>query len=341
MYEMIRRLALLLLKVPPEPHPPFGDPNSLRVFNADRNYFRLRMARWTIVQLFALAGFIFWTTLLLDTEATARKQKEAQGHRAAATNTAELSTSDLAVGSTPGHGKRRRTDWSTRAGENIGKATVEWTQPEVAAGGARPQKKRLRLHGWAGFKQMFVEVALVLPSGAFPLIWAIKILSFLIYLAQIPLTYALRRLDFEMRWYMVTDRSLRLRHGVWRVSEATMSFANIQQVLVSQGPLQRLLGLADVKVQSAGGGGGHYDHKSADMHIGLFHCVTNAPEIRDLILERLRRFREAGLGDPEDKTHPVPAAAGESGAVPGEVLAAARELATQARALRVVVSRPQ
>jgi len=39
MYELIRRWALNLLKVPPEPHPPMGDPASLRVFNAGRNYF--------------------------------------------------------------------------------------------------------------------------------------------------------------------------------------------------------------------------------------------------------------------------------------------------------------
>ncbi len=37
------------------------------------------------------------------------------------------------------------------------------------------------------------------------------------------------------------------------------------------------------------------------MHTGLFENVTNAQEIRDVILERLSRFREAGLGDPEKK----------------------------------------
>ena len=63
------------------------------------------------------------------------------------------------------------------------------------------------------------------------------------------------RLDYEQRWYVVTDRSLRLRTGVWSVREMTMSFANLQQITVTQGPLQRLLGLADVRFQSAGGGG--------------------------------------------------------------------------------------
>ena len=115
-----------------------------------------------------------------------------------------------------------------------------------------------------------------------------------------------------------------------------MSFANIQEVVVSQGPLQGLLGLADVKVKSAGGGGGggHSKDEGADMHSGLFHCVTNAPEIRDLILERLRRFREAGLGDPDEKPAIEAPAATSPAAFSPDALTAARELAAEARALR-------
>jgi uncharacterized membrane protein YdbT with pleckstrin-like domain len=148
-------------------------------------------------------------------------------------------------------------------------------------------------------------------------------------------TYLIARLDYELRWYMVTDRSLRIRHGVWKVAESTMSFANIQQVVVSQGPLQRLLGLSDVRVQSAGGGSVD-EHKKSDeddLHLGLFHSVTNASEIRDLILERLRRFKESGLGDPEEAAHSHPSEPAPP--VPnGDLVAAARELAAEARALR-------
>jgi hypothetical protein len=185
-----------------------------------------------------------------------------------------------------------------------------------------------------------------LPAGAFALIWAIKIFSALAFLVQLPITYAVRRLDYEMRWYMVTDRSLRLRYGVWKISEATMSFANIQQVVVSQGPLQRFLGLGDVKVKSAGGGGGggdgHYSHHEGDdMHTGLFHCVTNATEIRDLIVERLRRFREAGLGDPDEKPHVTAPMEMSGNGISSAALAAARELASEARALRVALTSKQ
>ncbi len=342
MYNQLRAWALALLKVPPEPHPPFGDPASLRVFNAGRNYFRLRLAGWALTQALALAGFIFWTTLLLDVENQTAAQKGASGSVPRLTNTnAPKSAVEVPAS------KRRRDTWAKHAGERIGRATVEPGEgrpPEDGETDHGLKRRPTRIHPWGGFRQACIELAAILPSGAFLLIWTLKILSFLAYAVQIPLTYAILRLDYEMRWYMVTDRSLRIRSGVWRVSEATMSFANIQQVLVSQGPLQRLLGLANVQVKSAGGGsGGHYDRQSADMHTGLFQNVTNAEEIRDLILERLRRFRQAGLGDPEDK-HSTERAANAptrpAGSMPAEVLLAARELAAEARALRAGWKRP-
>ena len=122
-----------------------------------------------------------------------------------------------------------------------------------------------------------------------------------------------------------------------------MSFANIQQVAVTQGPLQRALGIADVRVQSAGGGGGHGDAhhggQEDSLHTGVFHGVENANEIRDLILERLRLFRQAGLGDPDDphlEAAPIlpPTLAAEG----GSTLAAARELLEEARAFKQAVS---
>jgi uncharacterized membrane protein YdbT with pleckstrin-like domain len=135
---------------------------------------------------------------------------------------------------------------------------------------------------------------------------------------------------------------------VWRIQEATMSFANLQQVEVSQGPLQRLLGLADVKVQSAGGSDNPQRKGQEDLHTGHFHGVDNAHEIRDLIQTRLRRFRESGLGDPEELRHAAQVAAAEhriavaavgvsSATANGDVLAAARELAAEAKALRVAL----
>lgn len=305
MYEPSRDLVLRWLKVPPEPHPPCGDPASLRVFRAGRNYFRLRLAGWALTQLFAFAGIILWTAILVETESAARSERAA---RAAQPPPAEVASDS------PKPGK------------------------SAPAASRRSRSERNRLGAWAGFKQGLGEIAARLPGWAFPLIWVLKVSGLVLYLAQIPFTYALRRLDYEMRWYVVTDRSLRIRSGVLSVQEMTMSFANLQQVTVTQGPLQRLLGLADVRVQSAGGGGGREGKPGhggqASLHLGVFHGVDNAIEIRDLILERLRQFRATGLGDPDDHHDLVgPSAATETGS-PSDVLAAAQELLAEARALR-------
>lgn len=160
------------------------------------------------------------------------------------------------------------------------------------------------------------------------------------YLLQFVVSGFKQRLDYEMRWYVVTDRSLRIRSGIFFVREVTMTFANIQRVSLNQGPLQKVLGIADVQVSTAGGGGSvHAEGKgvaAANRHTALFEGVSNAPEIRDLILERLRRYRDAGLGDPDGTHHhPHTGAHSESSA---EEYAAALEVLAEVRQLGAVLA---
>ncbi len=159
-----------------------------------------------------------------------------------------------------------------------------------------------------------------------------------LYLLQIPLTFLAVRLDYRMRWYILTDRSLRIREGVQRVREVTMTFANIQHVTVRQGPIQRLLRLADLEVRTAGGGAtkgpyGEFEDKRDSVHVAYFRGVDNADEIRDEILRHLKRLRDAGLGDPDDAAAPEPSAAMPGLAFEEALLAAARTLRDEARAL--------
>ncbi len=122
-------------------------------------------------------------------------------------------------------------------------------------------------------------------------------------LAVLPdvLAYIAIHLRYDTTWYVMTGRSLRIRRGIWILHETTITFENVQNVEVRQGPLQRFFGIADVLVQTAGGGGGQASgqHGAATMteHHGLIEGISHAPEIRDLILARLRHSRAAGLGD--------------------------------------------
>ncbi len=324
MYDWLRTWVLHVIRVPHDPEPPFGAPGSIRVFRAGRNYFKLRLFGWGFAQLMVLAGIVFWAVVLLDVENTAREQKASRASAPAFTK------------------------------ESFNEAIKSVTAPPPGSD-KKARRKRSNINGWTGFKRGLVEIALRLPVWAFPLIWFLKLSGVAVFLAQIPFTYMLRRLDYELRWYIVTDRSLRIRTGLVRLQESTMSFANLQQVEVKQGPLQRLLGLADVHVQSAGGGGDynpHHGETGDSLHTGIFHSVNNATEIRDLILERLRHFRQAGLGDPDDHHDLAPvggvpplsaialatAEPREASSSNTDTLAAAHELLAEARALRTALS---
>src|SRR4051812_36692061 len=82
MYNRYSSFVLRWLKVPPEPQPPFGDPASLRVFRAGRNYYRLRMTGWALAELLAFAGIVFWAFVFVSVEETARIEKLRRAHSA-------------------------------------------------------------------------------------------------------------------------------------------------------------------------------------------------------------------------------------------------------------------
>jgi len=177
----------------------------------------------------------------------------------------------------------------------------------------------------------------IFPGNPFmvkTLIRLVETVGIAVFVIQFPMTFLMIGLDYRYRWYMVTDTSLRIREGLLRVREQTMTYANIQNLSLRQGPVQRLFGISDLRVRTAGGGetpgsseNGGPD--SANMHLGYFRGVDNAAEIRDLVMERMRGQRDTGLGDPDDV-----ADAAVAGTDP---LDAARELLEECRRLRGVV----
>jgi membrane protein YdbS with pleckstrin-like domain len=175
-------------------------------------------------------------------------------------------------------------------------------------------------------------------DGLWKLIETLAIIGFLI---QIPFTYLMVRLDYRYRWYMTTDTSLRIREGITTVRERTMTFANIQNLSLKQGPVQRLFGVSDLQVRTAGGGGAEAssDAKKGladanNMHLGYFRGVDNAEEIRNLILGRMKGMRDSGLGDPDEPASAAPATIDDA---QDELAAAAAELLAEARSLRAAM----
>lgn len=146
--------------------------------------------------------------------------------------------------------------------------------------------------------------------------------------------YVAIHLRYDTTWYVLTRRSLRIRRGIWTIHETTITFENVQNVSVSQGPLERMFGVANVLVETAGGGGGAAQAQGGQAmqtHRGLIEGIANAAEIRDMLMEQLRRSRTAGLGD---ETEAKPAARPKTAAwspahlaVLGEIRDAAARLA--------------
>lgn len=111
--------------------------------------------------------------------------------------------------------------------------------------------------------------------------------------------YIAIHLRYDTTWYVLTDRSMRIRRGIWLIHETTITFENIQNIHLSQGPIQRYFGYSNLIVETAGGGGGQGKEgaQMAGAHVGILEGLDNAQEVRDLILSRLKNCKSTGLGD--------------------------------------------
>lgn len=322
---------LRVLKVPPEPSPPAGAPGSLQVFRAGKNFLRLKLVAWTMAQIGAVVGLVFSLYFVQEVEVQIQMEKAREMHEAAGREPIKEAKPKLV--------EVKEGVYETAVPDAL---PAGWSADEAIARNAVHQVFHNVAPNWIR------EMARRAPEQV---LWWIKLgelIGVVVFVVQFFWSLAAVWLDYTQRWYMVTDRSLRLRSGLLGIQEATMSFANLQQVSVHQGPLQRLLKLADVHVESAGGGAAAQGEGGGDsMHRSSFHAVENATEIRDLILARLQRFRQSGLGEPDDENQNDSKTVMESvesdveprrsRAADRQAILAAQEVLTEARALRQVL----
>jgi membrane protein YdbS with pleckstrin-like domain len=143
--------------------------------------------------------------------------------------------------------------------------------------------------------------AWLIVTIALPIVGAILALPALV-VAIVPdiVAYVAIHLQYDTTWYVITPRSLRIRRGIWVIHETTITFENVQDIKIHQGPVERFFGISNVLVETAGGGapvGAEHQAASMTAHRGLIEGVSDASRIRDLILDRLKKTRTAGLGD--------------------------------------------
>src|SRR5262249_35970148 len=78
-------------------------------------------------------------------------------------------------------------------------------------------------------------VVLIIAAIAAPIVGAVLALPLILLMAIPPLAgYIALHLRYDTTWYVLTDRSMRVRRGIWTIRETTITFENIQNVVVRQ-----------------------------------------------------------------------------------------------------------
>ncbi len=164
------------------------------------------------------------------------------------------------------------------------------------------------------------------------------------WLIVVVCAYAAIRIDWEMRWYVLTDRSLRIREGIVLTREVTLTLANVQELKVMQGPIQRALGIMDLLVDTAGGASSPAARRgSIAGHHGVLRGVDRGGDLKEKIAKRVQQRRGTGLGDADEHEHDHDVHDGHDGAAlppappAADVVAALRDVRDEARRLRDAV----
>jgi membrane protein YdbS with pleckstrin-like domain len=150
----------------------------------------------------------------------------------------------------------------------------------------------------------------------------------LVEIVVVGFSLVVTRVDWELRHYLVGDRSLRVSVGALTRKEVTISYANVQNLEVSQGPIERLFGFKTLTLSTAGAGSP--SEKGENLHIVELPGLENAEAIRSLMLGMLKHEKDVGLGEPDTQA----ATAGFSVTRLGEVRDAARALRAAAEQAR-------
>lgn len=174
------------------------------------------------------------------------------------------------------------------------------------------QAFRLQLaEGWLKWRKLMFWIFLLIVDIALIATWLLLLLNdksralalwtapiwWIAIIVPDIIAYVAIHLQYDTTWYILTDRSMRLRRGVWSIVEVTITYENIQNVRIEQGPIQRLFGFSTLVVETAGGGGHGPHGAGAGGHQGIIEGVADAPALKEMILARVRASRGGGLGD--------------------------------------------
>lgn len=121
--------------------------------------------------------------------------------------------------------------------------------------------------------------------------------AFIIAIVPDVLAYIAIHVRYDSTWYVLTPRAVRVRRGVWTIRECTATFENVQNISVRQGPVQRYFGIANLAIDTAGAGSAGPHGATGSANQVVLEGLADVQSVRDLITERVRASKSAGLGD--------------------------------------------
>ena len=93
--------------------------------------------------------------------------------------------------------------------------------------------------------------------------WIVALPALVVAIVPDIVAYVAIHLRYDTMWYVMTDRSLRARRGIWVILEHTITFENVQNVTVRRGPVQQLFGISSLVVETAGSAEGKSENPFA------------------------------------------------------------------------------
>ena len=161
----------------------------------------------------------------------------------------------------------------------------------------------------------FLAGMAIIATEGHPLGILLAALGLLLGVGLIGLNLLGIRLSYDATWYVMTDEAVRNRRGLWVLKENTVSFDNVQNLSVRQGPLQRYFGIEDLVIETAASGGATSNDQTAQAQSLQIVGVRNASELRDRIAQRMRLAGGSGLGSTRrDSTSRSPSIEGRDAA---------------------------
>ena len=139
------------------------------------------------------------------------------------------------------------------------------------------------------------------------------------FLVAMPLLF----FRYETMRYRFDAEGIHMRWGILFRRQINLTYARIQDIHLTSGFIQRWLGLADIKIQTASGSSG------AEMTLeGLMEFEA----VRDFLYTRMRGYRDRTPAAHED---PEPVTGGDG----GHVAALLRDATDELRATRIAFER--